>query len=114
VQSARNRAFQLICLLVAVALGVLIIGKKVGAEPAAHSYAGPGDPTPPKPKDKKPKKDAGPDVDAAFDPDAGGLDYAVLDWRGPGSPETPVAGVAPVFRNRAFAIYPTTACPPGP
>ena len=45
---------------------------------------------------------------------AQGLDYAVLDWRGPGSPETPVAGVAPVFRNRAFAIYPTTACPPGP
>ena len=98
-QSARNRAFQLICLLVAVALGVLIIGKKVGAEPAAHSYAGPGDPAPPRPKDKKPKKDAGPgpdaapvavappadppkdagpDVDAAFDPDAGGLDYAVL------------------------------------
>ena len=100
-QSARNRAFQLICLLVAVALGVLIIGKKVGAEPAAHSYAGPGDPAPPRPKDKKPKKDAGPDaapvavappadplkdagpdVDAAFDPDAGGLDYAVLQGEG--------------------------------
>ena len=99
-RSARNRAFQLICLLVAVALGLLIIGKKVGAEPASHAYAGPGDPTP-KPKDpKKPKKDAGPDaaplgvtpdvpthdppkdagadVDAAFDPEAGGLDYAVI------------------------------------
>ncbi len=99
VRSARNRAFQLLCLLVAVAVGLLIIGKKVGAEPAAHAYAGPGDPTPPKAKDpKKPKKDAGPDaaalvvtpatteppkdagadVDAAFDPDAGGLDYAVV------------------------------------
>ncbi len=99
-RSARNRAFQLICLLVAVALGLLIIGKKVGAEPASHAYAGPGDPTP-KPKDpKKPKKDAGadaaplgvtpdvpthdppkdagPDVDAAFDPEAGGLDYTVI------------------------------------
>jgi len=97
VRSARNRAFQLICLLFAVALGVLIVGKKVGAEPASHAYAGPGDPTPKAKDPKKPKKDAGPDaaplvvapppadardagadVDAAFDPDAGGLDYAVV------------------------------------
>lgn len=45
---------------------------------------------------------------------AQGLDYAVLDWRQAGSPDGRVGGVAPVFRNRGFAIYPTTACPPGP
>ncbi|HSO32209.1 MAG TPA: hypothetical protein VLT33_06835 [Labilithrix sp.] len=104
-RSARNRAFQLICLLVAVALGLLILGKKVGAEPASHAFSAPGDPAPKAgakdPAGKKPgkkekdagpdaaalaaaaaaaaePKDAGPDVDAAFDPDAGGLDYAVL------------------------------------
>lgn len=43
-----------------------------------------------------------------------GLDYALLDWRGTGTPATPVGGVAPVFRNHGFAIYPTKACPPGP
>ena len=49
-----------------------------------------------------------------------GLDYALLDWRAATAPApatapaTPVAGVAPVFRNRGFAIYPTKACPPNP
>ena len=42
------------------------------------------------------------------------LDYAVLDDRGHPGSGTPVAGVAPAFRNRAFSIYPTRDCPPGP
>ena len=42
------------------------------------------------------------------------LDYAVLDGRGHTVPGTLVAGVASVFRNRAFAIYPTRDCPSGP
>jgi hypothetical protein len=100
----------MLCLIVAVGVGLLIIGKKVGAEPPAHGLSGPGDgpkgaaaaakgdakPGDPKKPGKKEKdagvaaaaaaaaasaaaeaaKDAGPD--AAFDPDAGGLDYAVV------------------------------------
>lgn len=42
------------------------------------------------------------------------LDYAVLDDRRHTVPGHTVAGVAPVFRNRAFAIYPTRDCPLGP
>jgi hypothetical protein len=103
-RTARNRLFQLACLVIAIGVGLLILGKKVGAEPAAHTFSAPGDAPKPAgaaaPKDpKKPgkkEKDAGVDaavaaaaaapapdpkdagVDAAFDPDAGGLDYAVL------------------------------------
>ena len=111
-RSAKNRFFQLVCLIVAIGVGLLIFGKKVNAEPPARGLDAPGD-TPPKagpkdPKDPKGKadagakgkkeKDAGPDAaalaaaaaadaakdagadaaDASFDPDAGGLDYAVM------------------------------------
>ena len=41
------------------------------------------------------------------------LDYAVLDLRGTAAPGM-VEGIAPSFRNPAFAIYPTRECPPGP
>ena len=110
-RSSRSRFFQLICLIVAIGVGLLIIGKKVGAEPPVRGLSAPGDAPKPatpnaKPGDpKKPvakkEKDAGVDAaaaiaaaaaaasaekekekdagpDAAFDPDAGGLDYAVL------------------------------------
>lgn len=117
-RSSRNRLFQLVCLIVAIGVGLLIIGKKVNAEPPARGLSAPGDaPKAAAPKDPKadPKpgdanananakkpgkkdKDAGADAavtaaapaapsadaakdagaDAAFDPDAGGLDYAVL------------------------------------
>jgi len=89
-RSSRTRIFQLFCLVVAIGLGLLILGKKVGAQPPARGLSAPGD----APKAAAPKakaKDAGADaaatalaapadagVDAAFDPDAGGLDYAVL------------------------------------
>lgn len=85
------------CLLIAVGVGLLIVGKKVGATPPAHGMLAPGDAPKAAAADaKKPKKkdkDAGPDAaadakdaaadasdagaDAAFDPDAGGLDYTV-------------------------------------
>lgn len=106
-RSARNRLFQLVCLIVALGVGLLIIAKKVDASPPARGLSAPGDapkaaaPAPPKGDAKKPgkkEKDAGVDaaaaaaaaapaaaegahdagVDAAFDPDAGGLDYAVV------------------------------------
>jgi hypothetical protein len=105
-RSARNRLLQVVCLLVALGVGLVIFGKKVGAAPAVHGLAAPGDapkgagakgdakPGDPKKPGKK-EKDAGADasaaaaaaaadsskdagVDAAFDPDAGGLDYAVV------------------------------------
>ena len=100
-RSSRSRIFQLICLIVAIGVGVLIIGKKVSADTPARGMSAPGDapkagdPAAPKPKPKAKPKDAGVDaapavaapppapdpkdagVDAAFDPDAGGLDYAV-------------------------------------
>jgi hypothetical protein len=89
-------------LLLAVGLGLFIFGKKVGAEQPSHGLSTPGDVSPKAgPSDAKPEKkakkskDAGLDaadaeatalaadatdagVDAAFDPDAGGLDYAVI------------------------------------
>lgn len=105
-RSSKSRIFQLICLIVAIGVGLVIIGKKVGAEPPVRGMSAPGDApkaaAPKDPKDPKaPKakkdKDAGVDaaaaaaaapppaanpkdagVDAAFDPDAGGLDYAVV------------------------------------
>ena len=112
-RSARNRLFQIICLLVALGVGLVIFGKKVNAEPAVRGMSAPGDAAKGaggkdpkadgKPGDaKKPgkkEKDAGVDAaaalaaaaasasaeaakdasaDAAFDPDAGGLDYAVV------------------------------------
>ncbi len=112
-RSARNRLFQVICLLVALGVGLVIFGKKVNAEPAVRGMSAPGDAAKGaggkdpkadgKPGDaKKPgkkDKDAGVDAaaalaaaaasasaeaakdasaDAAFDPDAGGLDYAVV------------------------------------
>jgi hypothetical protein len=86
--------------MVAIGVGLLILGKKVNAEPPARGLAAPGDaPTPAAGKKPgKKAKDAGVDAsalaaaaaaeaaehakdagaDAAFDPDAGGLDYAVL------------------------------------
>ena len=109
-RSSRNRFFQLICLLIAIGVGVLIFGKQVGAEPPVRGLDAPGDapkagagakadPKADPKKAGKKEKDAGVDaaaaaaaaaataaaeaakdggVDAAFDPDAGGLDYAVL------------------------------------
>ena len=108
-RSSRNRIFQLFCLVVAIGLGLLIIGKKVGAESPARGLSAPGDAPKPGAKDpnakpgdaKKPgakdKKDAGVDAAAVaaaaaslaesakdagaeggFDPDAGGIDYAVV------------------------------------
>ncbi len=101
-RSSKSRIFQLICLIVAIGVGILIIGKKVSADVPARGMSAPGDapkagdPAAPKPKPKGKAKDAGVDaapaaapppaasdpkdagVDAAFDPDAGGLDYAVV------------------------------------
>ena len=102
-RTSKSRIFQLICLIVAFGVGILIVGKKVSADTPARGVSAPGDgpkadPTAPKPKAKpKKEKDAGVDaaaaaaavaaaapdpkdagVDAAFDPDAGGLDYAVV------------------------------------
>ena len=114
-RSSKSRIFQLICLIIAVGVGLVIIGKKVSADTPVRGMSAPGEradaPKPgagaPKgdaPKNKpdagakgKKEKDAGVDaaalaaaanvtpadpkdagVDAAFDPDAGGLDYAVL------------------------------------
>ncbi len=92
----RRRIFQWLCLLFAVAVGLVIVGKKVGAAPAAQGLAAPADPpkaTPPAAAKKPAKKvkDAGADsavatstdaqdagADAAFDPDGGGIDYAVI------------------------------------
>ena len=94
-------------MLVALGVGLVIFGKKVGAAPAVHGLSAPGEASPPNPppapkKPGKKEKDAGVDasatartasaasaasdadaskdagVDAAFDPDAGGLDYAVV------------------------------------
>lgn len=100
-RSARNRLFQLVCLFIALGVGLVIFGKKVGAAPAVHGLSAPGDAPNPKKPGKK-GKDAGVDaaaaaaasaasaasaaaeagddagVDAAFDPDASGLDYAVV------------------------------------
>lgn len=109
-RGSRTRIFQLVCLVVAIGVGLMIFGKKVGAEPPVRGLDAPGD-TPkagPGAPAKDPKadpkkagknvKDAGVDAaaaaaaaalaaaeaakdagpDAAFDPDAGGLDYAVL------------------------------------
>jgi hypothetical protein len=98
-RSARNRSLQLICLLVALGVGLVIFAKKVGAEPPARGLAAPGDPVKKpgkKDKDAGAPADAGADAatatastttggdpkdagaDAPFDPDAGGLDYAVV------------------------------------
>jgi hypothetical protein len=113
-RSGKSRIFQLICLVVAIGVGLLIIGKKVSADTPARGLSAPGDaakaaapkdPAAAPPKSKadagakgaKKEKDAGVDaaaaaapppapagdpkdagVDAAFDPDAGGLDYAVV------------------------------------
>ena len=107
-RSSKSRIFQLICLIVAIGVGLVIIGKKVSADTPVRGMSAPGDApkaAAPKadgtPKNKadagakggKKEKDAGaaaaavqaaaPDpkdagVDAAFDPDAGGLDYAVV------------------------------------
>jgi hypothetical protein len=101
-RSSKSRIFQLICLIVAIGVGIVIIGKKVSADTPVRGMSAPGDAPKAAPKDPKagpkPKKekDAGVDaaaaaaaaappadpkdagVDAAFDPDAGGLDYAVL------------------------------------
>lgn len=97
--------FQWICLLVAITVGLLIVGKKVGAAPAASGVAAPGDSpkaAQPAAKKKKPKdggadtaalaesesaKDASANMDAGagdasvgghYDPDASSLDYAVI------------------------------------
>jgi len=101
-RSSRSRVFQLICLIVAVGVGLVIIGKKVSAGTPVRGMSAPGDapkaaaPKDPKVPKAKKEKDAGLDaaaaagppaaaadpkdagVDAAFDPDAGGLDYAVV------------------------------------
>ena len=99
-RSVKNRLFQAVCLLVALGVGLVIFGKKVGAAPA-HGLSAPGDANAAAPAAKKPgkkEKDAGVDAsvaaatpapapvdpsrdagaDAGFDPDAGGLDYAVV------------------------------------
>ena len=144
-RSARNRLFQVICLLVALGVGLVIFGKKVGAEPAVRGLSAPGDapkgaaakgdpkPGDPKKPGKKDKdasadaaalataaasaataaasaeaaKDAG--VDAAFDPDAGGLDYAVVqtddDFPKDISDEEKVSigtGKVPIHREGAY------------
>ena len=100
-RSSKSRIFQLICLIVAIGVGIVIVGKKVSADTPARGMSAPGDapkagdPAAPKAKPKAKPKDAGVDaapaaapppatdpkdagVDAAFDPDAGGLDYAVV------------------------------------
>jgi hypothetical protein len=114
-RSSKSRIFQFICLVVAIGVGLLIIGKKVSADTPTRGLSAPGDapkaaapkdPSTAAPKNKpdagakggKKEKDAGLDaaaaaalaapppaadpkdagVDAAFDPDAGGLDYAVV------------------------------------
>lgn len=136
-RGARHRIFQLVCLIVAIGVGVMIFGKKVGAEAPVRGLDAPGDApkTAPAPKaDPKadPKKagknlkdagidaaaaavaasletarDAGPD--AAFDPDAGGLDYAVLqtddDFPKDMSDEEKVnigTGKVPIHREGAY------------
>jgi hypothetical protein len=104
-RSSKSRVFQLICLIVAIGVGLVIIGKKVSADTPVRGVSAPGDAPKAAPADSKkaaadgkkpgkkekdagvdaaalaaptaePIKDAGPD--AAFDPDAGGLDYAVV------------------------------------
>lgn len=45
---------------------------------------------------------------------AHGIDYVVIDTRGAKEAAGTVAGIAPAFRNPAFAIYPTRSCPSGP
>jgi hypothetical protein len=85
---------QLVSFLVAIAVGLLIIGKKVNAEPPARGLSAPGDADASSKKPGKTENDAGAAAaalatptavsaadagpGAAFDPDAGGLDYAVL------------------------------------
>ena len=61
-RSARNRLFQVVCLLIALGVGLVIFGKKVGAEPAVRGLSAPGD-APSTKKPGKKEKDAG--VDAA-------------------------------------------------
>ena len=91
---SRNRILQLVSFLVAIAVGLLIIGKKVNAEPPARGLSAPGDADASSKKPGKTENDAGAAAaalatptavsaadagpGAAFDPDAGGLDYAVV------------------------------------
>ena len=91
---SRNRILQLVSFLVAIAVGLLIIGKKVNAEPPPRGLSAPGDADASSKKPGRKEKDAGAAAaalatptavsaadagpGAAFDPDAGGLDYAVV------------------------------------
>jgi hypothetical protein len=131
-RSVRNRLFQAVCLLIALGVGLVIFGKKVGAAPAVHGLSAPGDTNAAAPAAKKPskkEKDAGVDAsvattasvaatvdaskdagaDAGFDPDAGGLDYAVIqtdeDFPKDMSPEEKSAigtGKVPIHREGAY------------
>ncbi|MDB4945801.1 MAG: hypothetical protein JWP97_5335 [Labilithrix sp.] len=126
-RSLRNRAFQLICVLTAVVLGLVIVARKVSAQTpgGGTSAAAAGAPA------KKARKDAGVDAapppaaapaaapapgaltdaggDASFDPDAGGMDYAVTqgdeDFSPNASDEEKTAlgsGKVPIHREGEF------------
>ncbi len=102
-RSPRNRFFHVLCLAVAIGVGLLILGKKVSAEPQTKGSAAAGDTLKnaasrvgDAKKSAKKEKDAGGvavaalalemiagkekdgGADAGFDSDAGGLDYAVV------------------------------------